>query len=108
LALTIVPLLGLFSARKSFKGALPDLIFGAIDTGILVIPALCGGIIYGVAGAIAGGVIGDALTDGIAGFFEGSIAKWLREKGFKNLVSQLLRLWVRWRGVFWEAELFCH
>ena len=84
LALTIVPLLGLFFAKKSFKGAFPDLIFGAIDTGILVIPALCGGIMYGVAGAIAGGVIGDALTDGIAGFFEGSIAKWLREKGIQE------------------------
>jgi hypothetical protein len=84
LALTIAPLLGLLFAKRSFKGALPDLIFGAIDTGILVIPALCGGILYGIAGAIAGGVIGDALTDGIAGFFEGGIAKWLREKGIEE------------------------
>lgn len=83
-ALTVVPLLGLFFAKRSFKGAIPDLIFGAIDTGILVILALCGGILYGVAGAIAGGVIGDALTDCIAGFFEGSIAEWLREKGIKE------------------------
>ena len=84
LALTLVPLLGLLFARRSFKGAIPDLIFGSIDTGILVVPALCGGILYGVAGAIAGGVIGDALTDGIAGFFEGSIAKWLREKDIEE------------------------
>ena len=84
LALTVVPLLGMFFARRSFKGAIPDLIFGAIDTGILAVAALCGGFFYGVAGAIAGGVVGDALTDGIAGFFEGSIAKWLRGKGIEE------------------------
>lgn len=60
------------------------MVFGAVDTGILVVPALFGGLFYGVAGAIAGGVIGDALTDGIAGFFEGSIAEWLRRKGIEE------------------------
>lgn len=58
--------------------------FGAIDTGLLTKPTLWGGITFGVAGAVAGGVIGDALTDGIAGCFEGSIAKWLREKGIEE------------------------
>ena len=76
-----LPLFGLWLGQRSFKGAIPDLFFGAMDTGLLTIPALWGGITFGVAGAIAGGVIGDALTDGIAGFFEGSIAEWLRGKG---------------------------
>jgi hypothetical protein len=39
---------------------------------------------YGAAGAVAGGVIGDALTDSIAGFFEGHIAEWLRSRGFEE------------------------
>ena len=60
------------------------MVFGAIDTGLLTIPALWGGILFGVAGAIAGGVIGDAVTDAIAGFFEGSIAEWLRSKGIEE------------------------
>ncbi|MFC1618975.1 hypothetical protein ACFL45_03425 [Candidatus Neomarinimicrobiota bacterium] len=81
LLLGALPLFGLWLRRRSFKGAIPDLIFGAMDTGLLTIPALWGGITFGVAGAIAGGVIGDALTDGIAGFFEGGIAQWLRRKG---------------------------
>ncbi len=81
LGLTIIPLLGLLLAKVSFKRAVPDLIFGVIDTGLLTIPAIWGGVVFGVAGAIAGGVIGDALTDGIAGFFEGGIAQWLRKKG---------------------------
>jgi len=68
-------------AKRSPINALPDIIFGVIDTGMLTIPALWGGIAFGVAGAIAGGVIGDAITDAIAGFFEGGIAEWLQEKG---------------------------
>ncbi len=84
LLLGIIPLLGLIVARRSLKGAIPDLVFGAIDTGLLTIPAIWGGLAFGVAGAIAGGVIGDALTDGIAGFFEGSIAEWLRTRGIEE------------------------
>lgn len=84
LCLTFIPLTGIVFTRRALKSVFPDLIFGAIDTGLLTIPALWGGAIFGVAGAIAGGVIGDALTDGIAGFFEGSIATWLRKKGIEE------------------------
>ena len=84
LALTLIPTAGLLIARRSFVRAIPDIIFGAIDTGLLTIPALWGGILFGVAGAIAGGIIGDAVTDAIAGFFEGSIAEWLRKKGIEE------------------------
>ncbi len=84
LALGIVPVAGLMLARRRLTSAVPDMVFGAIDTGLLVIPALWGGMVFGVAGAIAGGVIGDALTDAIAGFFEGSISEWLREKGIEE------------------------
>ncbi len=84
LILGIIPLMGLLFAKRSFKKAIPDLVFGGLDTGLLTIPALWGGTLFGVAGAIAGGVIGDALTDGIAGFVEGSIAKWLRERGIEE------------------------
>jgi hypothetical protein len=59
----------------------PDLVFGGIDTGLLVIPATLGGVHFGAVGVLAGAVIGDAITDAIAGFFEGGIARWLRSKG---------------------------
>lgn len=84
LILTILPISALLIAKRSLKSALPDIIFGSIDTGLLTIPALTGGIYYGVAGAIAGGIIGDSLTDGIAGFFEGSLSEWLRKKGIEE------------------------
>ena len=81
LALGLIPIVGLLIARKSLLNAIPDIVFGVIDTGLLTIPALWGGIRFGVAGAIAGGVIGDSITDAIAGFFEGGIAEWLQERG---------------------------
>ncbi len=81
LGLTVIPIVGLLIAQKSPTTAIPDFAFGMIDTGMLTIPALWGGILFGVAGAIAGGVIGDSLTDAIAGFFEGGIAEWLQERG---------------------------
>lgn len=84
LGLGLVPIAGLLFAKRRLTGAVPDMVFGALDTGLLVIPALWGGIAFGVAGAIAGGVLGDALTDAVAGFFEGSIAEWLRERGIQE------------------------
>jgi hypothetical protein len=81
LILGTIPVIGLVLSGRTLVGATPDLVFGAIDTGLLTIPALWGGYLFGVAGAIAGGVIGDALTDAIAGFFEGNIAEWLRAHG---------------------------
>jgi hypothetical protein len=84
LLLGAVPLLTLRLAGRRLSAAVPDLIFGGLDTGLLVIPALAGGLTFGVAGAIAGSVIGDALTDAVAGFFEGAMAEWLRAHGFEE------------------------
>ncbi len=84
LGLTLVPVTGILVYRRPISGAIPDMIFGSIDTGLLTIPALFGGLFFGVAGAIAGSIIGDSITDAIAGFFEGSIAEWLRKKGIEE------------------------
>jgi len=81
LAMGLVPLAGSAIAGLEMKRLLPDMIFGAIDTGLLTFAALVGAASFGVVGAIVGGVVGDAITDGIAGFFEGGIAEWLRQHG---------------------------
>ncbi len=78
LVMSFVPLVGASLAQLELKRLLPDMIFGAIDTGLLTVAALIGAASFGVIGAIVGGVVGDAITDGIAGFFEGGIAEWLR------------------------------
>jgi len=64
---------------KSMK---PDIIFGLIDNGILVIFALIGAELFGVFGAIVGGAVGNAITDGFAGIFEGLEAQ--KMKGAKR------------------------
>jgi len=81
LGLGLLPILGILFSNRKLTSSIPDLIFGSIDTGMLVIPAIAGAKYFGIIGAIAGGVVGDAITDSIAGFFEGGIARWLREHG---------------------------
>jgi len=84
IALSVVPLIAARLGGLLVRRLIPDLIFGAIDSGLLVIAASLGAWRFGVAGAVVGGVVGDAVTDGIAGYFEGSIAQWLRRQGIEE------------------------
>ncbi len=68
----------------SFKSVWPDLVFGLIDNGILVIAAIIGADIAGVFGAIIGGSAANALTDGLAGVFEGWTAHFLRQHNIEE------------------------
>jgi len=79
--LIILALLCVFSLipfKIKLKSIQPDIFFGLIDNGILAVLAIFGGHFAGVAGAIIGGVVGNAITDGIAGIFEGYCAEKLR------------------------------
>jgi hypothetical protein len=80
IALAILCLVSLLPFKISLKSTLPDIFFGLIDNGILAILAIFGGHFAGVTGAILGGVVGNAITDGIAGIFEGQMAESLRAK----------------------------
>jgi hypothetical protein len=78
LGLGVLSLVFLKLWNVSLSTVWPDIVFGMIDNGILVIVAEWGGAVAGVTGAIIGGVVGNALTDGIAGLFEGYIAERMR------------------------------
>lgn len=65
--------------KVNIKAVWPDIIFGVIDNGFLVIGALIGADFAGVLGAIIGGAAVNAITDGFAGIFEGWTAEYLRK-----------------------------
>jgi len=67
----------------------PDMVFGAIDNGILIFAAVIGGVYAGVAGAIIGGAAGNTLTDGLGGLFEGHVAQNQRKYKIDNLRTPL-------------------
>lgn len=76
--LALLCLISLVPFKIPIKSVQPDIIFGLIDNGILAVMAIFGGYFAGVTGAILGGVVGNAITDGIAGIFEGYSAEKLR------------------------------
>lgn len=80
ISLSVLCLVSLVPFKIKFKSVQPDIIFGLIDNGILAVLAIFGGHFAGVTGAILGGVVGNAVTDGIAGLFEGHFAEKLRLK----------------------------
>ncbi len=80
IALALLCVISLLLFKIEIRSIQPDIFFGIIDNGILAIFAIFGGHFAGVAGAIIGGVVGNAITDGIAGIFEGYMAENLRSK----------------------------
>ncbi|MDD3007036.1 MAG: hypothetical protein PHX30_05685 [Candidatus Pacebacteria bacterium] len=80
IALAFLCLASLLPFGVHWKSMQPDIFFGLIDNGILAILAIFGGHFAGVTGVIIGGVVGNAITDGLAGIFEGHWAEKLREK----------------------------
>jgi len=72
-----------------FKAVIPDIIFGAIDNGVLVFAAVLGASFAGAFGAVIGGVAGNTITDGIGGLFEGNLAEHQREYKIDNLRTAL-------------------
>ncbi len=78
--LAILCVLSLIPFKIKLKSIQPDIVFGLIDNGVLAILAIFGGHFAGITGAILGGVVGNAITDGIAGIFEGYSAEKLRSQ----------------------------
>ena len=81
LCLGLIPL-GLAKLRRiKVKQIAADMVFGALDTSLMVAFAILFGLFGGPIGIVVGAGLGDALAEAIAAFFEGSIAEKLRAYG---------------------------
>lgn len=87
--LGFIPWVPLRISGRTIKSTGADIVFGAIDTGVLAIAALIGASFAGVLGAVVGGVVGDSITDGLAGLFEGRVAEHLRKHGIEEARTPL-------------------
>jgi len=76
--LGIITVLPLFLFKVPIRILKAEIIFGVIDNGILAIFALSGAELFGILGAVVGGLVGNAITDGLAGIFEGY--EWQKTK----------------------------
>lgn len=79
--LGLITLLPIIFFRIPLQILSSDILFGMIDNGILAIFALSGAEFFGILGAIIGGLVGNAVTDGLAGIFEGY--EWQKIKRLK-------------------------
>lgn len=83
----------------------PDIIFGVIDNGILAIFALIGAELFGVWGAIVGGAVGNAITDGFAGIFEGHEAQRMRKLKIEDKRTALISATGKLAGCLFGAGI---
>ncbi len=79
--LGIISILPLFLFKVPIRILKAEILFGLIDNGVLAIFALSGAELFGILGAIVGGLVGNAITDGFAGIFEGY--EWQKIKKLK-------------------------
>ena len=98
--LGFIPWIPLKISERTIKSVGADIVFGAIDTGILGIAALIGASFAGVLGAIVGGAVGDAITDGFAGLFEGKVAERMRKHGIEEARTPLSSSMGKMSGCF--------
>lgn len=105
LALGFIHLAILRFFGRSISSIWPDLIFGGIDNGFLVLGALLGGQLAGVLGAVVGGSAANAITDGFAGLFEGWSAVYLRRHHVREQRTPLSSAVGKMAGCFFGAGI---
>tara|TARA_Y100000310_G_scaffold340186_1_gene435117 strand:+ start:594 stop:1070 length:477 start_codon:yes stop_codon:yes gene_type:complete len=107
-ALIILGFVGLLFLRIfkiDFEAVYPDVIFGAIDNGVLVFAAILGGMYAGIFGAVIGGAAGNTVTDGLGGLFEGYVAENQRRFKIDNKRTATSTMLGKMIGCLWGAGL---
>jgi len=105
LGLGVISLIFLKVVEVKVSKVYPDMVFGAIDNGVLVFAAVLGGTYAGIAGAIIGGAAGNTITDGVGGLFEGYIAQHQRSLKINNLRTAMSTMLGKMAGCLFGAGL---
>ncbi len=103
LILGLISLIFLKVVGIKLKAVYPDMVFGAIDNGVLVFAAVLGGTYAGIAGAIIGGAAGNTITDGVGGLFEGYLAQHQRSLKIDNLRTAMSSMLGKMAGCLFGA-----
>jgi len=77
----IIPLIVLKFSKKEIGDTVPDIVFGMLNAIILSLMTLLGINFADLLGAVIGAALGNAITIGLAGIFEGKAEEYLRKKG---------------------------
>ncbi len=105
IALGFLSLIFLKFFKISIRSVYPDMVFGAIDNGILIFAAVLGGVYAGIAGAVIGGAAGNTLTDGLGGLFEGQVAQKQRKYKINNARTPLSTMLGKISGCLFGAGI---
>jgi len=106
ISLGFVHLIVLRLFGREIKTVWPDLVFGAIDNGFLVVGAIIGANFAGIIGAIVGGAAINTITDGMAGIFEGWTAGYLRQNKIKDKRTAISSAIGKMAGCLFGAGIF--
>ena len=90
IGLSILPLIALKITGEKVREGISEIVFGAVNTGLITLMALGGYQLEGILGAVIGVAVGDAVTEGFSGILEGEVTEILMKRGIKEKIDPLI------------------
>jgi hypothetical protein len=90
ICLSILPLVSLKLTGEKIKESISEIVFGAVNTGLITLMAFGGFELAGIFGAVLGVAVGDAITEGYSGILEGEVAEILKRYKIKEKIDPLV------------------
>jgi len=88
--LSILPLIALRMTAEKIREGISEIVFGAVNTGLITLMALGGYQLEGILGAVIGVAVGDAVTEGFSGILGGEVTEMLMKRGIKEKIDPLI------------------
>jgi hypothetical protein len=90
ISLSILPLISLKLTGEKIKEGISEIVFGAVNTGLITLMAFGGFEMAGILGAIIGVAVGDSITEGYSGILEGEVTEILKKYKIKEKIDPLI------------------